>query len=281
MENTAAADKVAVLIAHILARFHETHRAELPELVALAKAHAPGLLGPLQDLAVALELHMFKEEARLFPMMEQGGNTLIGHLIEDLTAEWSVLIVSTLAFTTCFMVWMMFGVIGIPMKKTLGLNATEFGLLTATPVLTGSLIRVPLGIWTDKYGGRIVMACLMAHRAGHLADELRHRLLALPGHRPVRGPGRRLVLVGTPYVARWFPRNRQGMAMGVYGAGNSGAAVNKFVAPALLVAFGWTMVPQVYAAIMLGTLIIFWLGSAQRPAHLVPPTPALRASCWR
>ncbi|MBT9515082.1 MAG: MFS transporter, partial [Methyloversatilis discipulorum] len=68
---------------------------------------------------------------------------------------WSVLIVSTLAFTVCFMVWMMFGVIGIPIKKTLGLNATEFGLLTATPVLTGSLIRVPLGIWTDKYGGRI------------------------------------------------------------------------------------------------------------------------------
>jgi NNP family nitrate/nitrite transporter-like MFS transporter len=58
--------------------------------------------------------------------------------------------------------------------------------------------------------------------------------------------------VGTPYVARWFPKNRQGMAMGVYGAGNSGAAVNKFVAPVLLVAFGWTMVPQVYAAIMLG-----------------------------
>ena len=66
----------------------------------------------------------------------------------------SVLIVSTLAFTVCFMVWMMFGVIGIPIKKILGLNATEFGLLTATPVLTGSLIRVPLGIWTDKYGVR-------------------------------------------------------------------------------------------------------------------------------
>ena len=75
---------------------------------------------------------------------------------------WSVLIVSTLAFTICFMVWMMFGVIGIPIKKLLNLNATQFGLLTATPVLTGSLIRVPLGIWTDRYGGRIVMTLLMA-----------------------------------------------------------------------------------------------------------------------
>ena len=75
---------------------------------------------------------------------------------------WSVLIVSTWSFTVCFMVWMMFGVIGIPIKKMLDLNATQFGLLTATPVLTGSLIRVPLGIWTDRYGGRIVMALLMA-----------------------------------------------------------------------------------------------------------------------
>src|SRR5688572_13802033 len=74
----------------------------------------------------------------------------------------AVLVVSTLAFTVCFMVWMMFGVIGIPIKKALNLNATEFGLLTAMPVLTGSLIRVPLGIWTDRYGGRIVMTVLMA-----------------------------------------------------------------------------------------------------------------------
>lgn len=75
---------------------------------------------------------------------------------------WSVLLVSTLAFTVCFMVWMMFGVIGIPIKKMLNLSSTQFGLLTAMPVLTGSLVRVPLGIWTDKFGGRIVMTVLMA-----------------------------------------------------------------------------------------------------------------------
>jgi len=84
------------------------------------------------------------------------------HPASKQTQALSVLIVSTLAFTVCFMVWMMFGVIGIPLKKTLGLNATQFGLLTATPVLTGSLIRVPLGIWTDRFGGRIVLVTLMA-----------------------------------------------------------------------------------------------------------------------
>ena len=183
---------------------------------------------------------------------------------------WSVLIVSTLAFTVCFMVWMMFGVIGIPIKKMLNLNATEFGLLTAMPVLTGSLIRVPLGIWTDKYGGRIVMACVMAITVPAIylmsyATEYWH-FLVIGLFVGLAGGS---FSVGTPYVARWFPKNRQGMAMGVFGAGNSGAAVNKFLAPVLLVAFGWTMVPMVYAAIMLGTLVLFWLFSHSDPAHLV------------
>ncbi len=184
---------------------------------------------------------------------------------------WSVLIVSTLAFTVCFMVWMMFGVIGIPLKKTLGLNATEFGLLTATPVLTGSLIRVPLGIWTDKYGGRIVMTILMATTVPAIwlmsyATAYWH-FLVIGLFVGLAGGS---FSVGTPYVARWFPKSRQGMAMGVYGAGNSGSAVNKFAAPALLLLGGWTLVPQVYAAVMLGTVILFWFGSSSDPKHLVP-----------
>jgi len=185
----------------------------------------------------------------------------------------SVLVVSTLAFTVCFMVWMMFGVIGIPIRKTLNLNATEFGLLTAMPVLTGSLIRVPLGIWTDRYGGRIVMTVLMALTVPAIflmayATAYWHFLVV----GLFVGLAGGSFSVGTPYVARWFPKNRQGFAMGVYGAGNSGAAVNKFIAPALVVAFGWTMVPQAYAAIMLATVILFWFFSYSDPAHLVPPS---------
>ena len=181
----------------------------------------------------------------------------------------AVLIVSTLAFTVCFMVWMMFGVIGIPIRKTLGLNATEFGLLTATPVLTGSLIRVPLGIWTDRYGGRVVMALLMVATVPAIwlmsyATAYWH-FLVIGLFVGLAGGS---FSVGTPYVARWFPKHRQGFAMGVYGAGNSGAAVNKFIAPALVVAFGWAMVPQVYAAVMLGAVLLFWAFSASDPAHL-------------
>ena len=183
----------------------------------------------------------------------------------------SVLIVSTLAFTVCFMVWMMFAVIGIPIKKQLGLSATEFGLLTSMPVLSGSLVRVPLGIWTDRFGGRIVMVILMLLTVpaiwliGSATEFWQFLSIGL-----VLGLAGGSFSVGTPYVARWFPRERQGFAMGVFGAGNSGAAVNKFVAPGLMVAFGWVMVPHVYAAVMLGTAILFWLFSFHDESHLVP-----------
>ncbi len=182
----------------------------------------------------------------------------------------SVLIVSTVAFTVCFMVWMMFAVIGIPIKKALDLNATQFGLLMAMPVLSGSLVRVPLGIWTDRYGGRIVMTVLLATTVPAIwlmtyATAYWHFLtIGL-----VLGLAGGSFSVGTPYVARWFPKNQQGFAMGIFGAGNAGAAVNKFLAPAILVAFGWTMVPKVYAAIMLGTVVLFWMLSHSDPAHLV------------
>ena len=141
----------------------------------------------------------------------------------------AVLMVSTLAFTVCFMVWMMFGVIGIPIKKTLGLNSTEFGLLTATPVLTGSLIRVPLGIWTDKYGGRIVMALLMAATVPAIwlmayATAYWH-FLVIGLFVGLAGGS---FSVGTPYVARWFPKNRQGFAMAVYGAGKRSRTADFF-----------------------------------------------------
>jgi NNP family nitrate/nitrite transporter-like MFS transporter len=185
--------------------------------------------------------------------------------------SWSVLVVSTLSFTVCFMVWMMFGVIGVPIKQELNLSATEFGLLTAMPVLTGSLVRVPIGIWTDKYGGRIVFALLMLSTVPAIwlmsyASAYWH-FLVLGLFVGLAGGS---FSVGTPYVARWFPPRRQGLAMGIYGAGNAGAAVTKFIAPALVVGFGWTMVPQVYAAIMLGTVLLFWLVSHHDPAHLVP-----------
>ena len=74
----------------------------------------------------------------------------------------SVLFVTTWAFTACFAVWTMFGVTVIPIRAQLNLDSTQVGLLTATPVLTGALFRLPLGIWTDRFGGRVIMLVLLA-----------------------------------------------------------------------------------------------------------------------
>ena len=68
---------------------------------------------------------------------------------------------STLAFTVCFAVWTIFSIIGVQIKKDLGLSDTQFGLLVGTPILTGSLIRLLLGVWTDQYGGRVMFAIVM------------------------------------------------------------------------------------------------------------------------
>ncbi len=191
-------------------------------------------------------------------------------MASEVYKRYSVLFSSTLSFTVCFMIWMMLAVVGIPVKQQLGLSETEFGILAATPVLSGSLIRVPLGIWTDRYGGRIVLFCLMiacvpAIFLMQYADAFwQFLVIGL-----VMGLAGGSFSVGTPYVARWFPKEQQGFAMGVFGAGNAGSAVNKFVAPALIAYGTWHLVPSVYAAIMLGTAILFWFTSYDDPKHRV------------
>ena len=190
---------------------------------------------------------------------------------------WSVVIMSTLAFTVCFMIWMMFAVIGIPIKATLGLNETQFGILIATPVLTGSLIRVPLGMWTDKFGGRIVFTILMLSTVFPIwmisqATQFWHFLVT----GLFVGVAGGSFTVGIAYCARWFPKERQGLAMGIFGAGNTGAAVTKLLAPIIVVGYGWTMVPQVYAVLMLVTAIVFWFFTFSEPSHKVSKSVTVR-----
>ncbi|WP_438391983.1 MFS transporter [Caballeronia sp. DA-9] len=177
-----------------------------------------------------------------------------------------VLCVTTLAFMVCFVVWMMFGVIGIQLRTDLNLNSTEFGLLTATPVLTGALLRLPLGIWTDRFGGRLVMTVLLVLCAIPVFlisfATAFWQFVAIGLFLGAVGAS---FAVGTPYVARFFPPEKRGFAMGFFGAGTVGAAVNLFITPSLQAAYGWRAVPKIYALALLVTAVIFWLGSAPDP----------------
>lgn len=186
------------------------------------------------------------------------------------TQQLSVLTMNTVGFTACFAVWVMFSVIGIPIKTGLNLSDTQFGLLAATPILTGSILRLPLGMMTDKFGGRPVYFWLMASVIIPLfliskATEY-WQFLVLGLFVGVAGAS---FAVGIAYTSRWFTKETAGFAMGIFGAGNAGAALTKFVAPSIVVAMGWEMVPVIYAIAMTVVVVVFWMFTYSDESHKV------------
>ncbi|MBY3215986.1 NarK/NasA family nitrate transporter [Rhizobium laguerreae] len=175
--------------------------------------------------------------------------------------------ISTVAFTLCFAVWTIFAIIGIRIKQDLGLNEAEFGLLVGTPVLTGSLVRIVLGIWTGRYGGRLVytltmLAAALATFLLSYAQTYTQMLIAGLGVGLAGGS----FAVGVAYVSPFFPAEKQGTALGIFGAGNVGAAVTKFAAPFVLIAWGWQAVAEIWAVGLALMAIVFWLTTTDDPA---------------
>lgn len=187
---------------------------------------------------------------------------------------------STFAFTVCFAVWTIFSIIGIQIKKELGLSDTQFGLLAATPILTGSIIRLFLGVWTEQYGGRIVFSLVML--AAAVATWMLTYATTYPQFLMAAlavGIAGGSFAVGIAYVSKWFPAGKQGTALGIFGAGNVGAAVTKLLAPMVMVAYGWHGVARFWSIGLAVTAIFFFLftkddpGLAKRRAEGVKPVP--------
>ena len=173
---------------------------------------------------------------------------------------------STFAFTACFAVWTIFSIIGIKIKADLGLNETQFGLLVATPVLTGSLSRLLLGIWADQYGGRIVftLTMLASAVATYLLSSVQTYEMFLVGALGVGLAGGGFA-VGVSYVSRWYEKGKQGTALGIFGVGNVGAAVTNFGAPFMLVALGWEGTARIYAVILAVVALLFYIFTKDDP----------------
>ncbi len=173
---------------------------------------------------------------------------------------------SAFAFTVCFAVWTIFSIIGIQIKAELGLNDTQFGLLVATPILTGSLIRLALGIWTDQFGGRIVFTLVMLSAAA--ATWFLTTMSTYPGYlfaALLVGVAGGSFAVGIAYVSKWFPKEKQGTALGIFGAGNVGAAVTKLLAPMIMVAYGWHAVAKIWAVALALTAVLYFLFTKDDP----------------
>jgi MFS transporter, NNP family, nitrate/nitrite transporter len=146
-----------------------------------------------------------------------------------------ILAVSTIGFTLMFAVWLMFGVLGIPIRQEFGLSDLQLSWLSAIAILNGALWRLGFGILADRLGGRVVMTGLLlfaiiptflvAYAQSYLALLLCAFLLGLVGNG---------FSVGIAWNSAWFPKTQQGVALGTFGAGNVGASLTKLIGPALI-----------------------------------------------
>ena len=188
----------------------------------------------------------------------------------------SVLTLSTVAFTLMFAVWLMFGILGKPIQEEFGLTGVELSWISAVAVLNGSLWRLPAGILADRFGGKKVMIVLL------LAGAVFSYLVSLAASYEML-----LVLAflvgfvgnsfssGIAWNSAWFPAKRKGFALGVFGAGNVGASVTKFIGPPVIAATagttvifglqgGWRLIPSFYAVLLLiCAALVWWLAPKQ------------------
>lgn len=212
-----------------------------------------------------------------------------------------VLVLSSVGFTLMFAVWLMFGVLAIPIREEFKLTEVQFAWLTAIAILNGSIWRLLFGILTDRYGGRNMFTLLTAltivpaflvSRATSFNELLVYAFLV--------GMAGNAFSIGIAWNSAWFPRERQGFALGVFGAGNVGASVTKFIGPVLiatvpaagyfggLVPGGWRFVPFLYCIALTAMAAALWIfaprhdrkpGSGRSMLEMCRPLREMRV--WR
>ncbi|MHB1303745.1 MAG: nitrate/nitrite transporter [Acidiphilium sp.] len=183
------------------------------------------------------------------------------------------LIAAFLYFDASFMVWVLLGPLGVQIGRALHLDAAHKGLMVATPVLAGALLRIVNGLAVDRVGGKrtaIVAQCIV------IAGLLIAWRLGLPDFHAVLLLGVVLGLAGAsfavalPLASRWYPKRHQGTALGIAGAGNSGTVIAALAAPALGLAYGYANVFGLAAAAMVAVLAIFCVLAKDSPTHPAP-----------
>ncbi len=168
------------------------------------------------------------------------------------------LALGTVSFTVCFAAWGMISAFAPRFRQQLHLSATQTALLIAVPVLLGALARIPMGMLTDRFGGRLVFSALMFFTALPLVCvpfAVSYRSLLFAAF--FLGLAGSSFAIGIGYVSRWFPMERQGSALGVYGLGNIGQSAAVFLGPVLAAGFGFRRVYWGLAAILVAWGIAF------------------------
>ena len=208
------------------------------------------------------------------------------------------LFANTLAFTICFAGWLLNGVLVTFLvdNQVFNWTAIEIGWLIGIPVLTGAIFRLPAGILTDKFGGRpiyttlLILCAVPMYLLSYANDFWTYALCSLGF-----GLTGTSFAIGIAFSSVWFPKEKQGTALGIFGAGNAGAAITTLVGPKLLVYLtdgrtnleGWRTMPQIYAAVLVVMALIFFLLTENRKpatsnktlAGMLQPLKSVRV--WR
>jgi len=203
-------------------------------------------------------------------------------VVKNLAHARRILAMNTLAFTVCFACWMLYGALITYLTDTqvVAFSQGEIGWLIGTPVLTGALMRLPMGLLTDRFGGRQVFTALMATTSVPLylvgeCDTFSEFFLAGLGF----GCCGASFSVGVAYTSTFFAKQNQGTALGIFGVGNTGAALSSIGAPSLLQSLtvqdpeGWRMLPRLYAGMLLVTAVVFYFSTIEH--HIASPRRSL------
>jgi len=178
-----------------------------------------------------------------------------------------------LYFDLAFMVWVMLGPLGVQIATDLGLSHAQKGMMVATPVLAGAILRIFMGVLVDhlkpKLAGAIgqVIVIVALFFAWYFGIHSYEQTLILGGFLGVAGAS---FAVALPLASRWYPPEHQGTALGIAGAGNSGTALAALIAPSLAIAFGWTNVFGL-ALLPLIAVFVFYLLAARDAPECPPP----------
>jgi NNP family nitrate/nitrite transporter-like MFS transporter len=248
-------------------------------LVDLVPVDATGLDWQI-DLVVAKTSNFWGH--RLMGQVRSAGKTAVSdrsvsanHLQQSQQEKLPlfVVLVNTAAFALCFAMWVMFGPSVRVIVEELGISPAWANFIKAVPILIGAVCRVPVGILTDRLGARIMFPVLMIiAAAATLALSLVTSLAALVVGGLVMGLVGTTFVVGAQSTSSWSPREKQGFALGIFGAGNVGTAITTLGMPLLLVTIGWRDTMRVYAVVIVAAAIAYWLVMRNAPRKGAAPT---------
>ena len=181
-----------------------------------------------------------------------------------------------LYFDVSFMVWVMIGALGVYIAQDFSLSPTQKGFMVSVPILAGALLRIPLGMASDYYGpkktGTVgLILTLVPLLAGWLGARSLEELFLVGLMLGIAGAS---FAVALPMASQWYPRQYQGLAMGIAGAGNSGTVLASFFAPRLAEHVRWHGVFGLSTVPVLFTLALFCLfakENPEKPARQRPP----------